>query len=121
MLLGRAPVARITFLVRMVLSLRRDPYSVVVYQSRLSLNVLYFVLTQEEGHSFGITVHHLATALYRFGIVDAEVIETESKLFGPVKQRENFGVLQKGLAGDASPVETHAPQLITLDYSGFQP
>ena len=44
----------------------------------------------------------------------------DAELVGPVHQRQDFGVAEKGFAGYASPVQTEPSELLLLHYSNAQ-
>ncbi len=78
------------------------------------------VLLEQAGDAALVALGHLAGAGHHRREVDADLGDGEAVVAGVAGLGGELGRLQEGLAGDASPVEADAAEVLLLDTGGLQ-
>ena len=82
---------------------------------------LHPVLSEQRPHAPGQPVHDPTAPVDGRPEIVAQVVIPDAELLGAAEQREHLGVAQQRLAGDASPVEAHAAQILPLHHRRAHP
>ena len=73
------------------------------------------ILLEQHPDASGQAPDHAAAAVDRLAKVVLQIVDGDAELLRPLEQVEDLRVLEKGLAGNAAPVEADAAELVLLD------
>ena len=103
------------------LTVRSNLHYTFANQLACTLYMLHIVLAQQKGDAPGVAVNYPPAPGVSHRIVGVEIIETKSKVVGPVDVGQYLSVLQEGLTGDAAPVQANPAKAFFLYNRSLEP